>query len=128
MRVGSTSEGSTTGSSQDLPYWVTEMALPKGSKEATLSMMNSSITYLDGLDYVQRYAWFGAFRANDANAWTGSAVALFDDKGGLTEVGALYLGGEQRGYRVGMTGAAGRVPALKCLWIVLAAMMASFWV
>jgi hypothetical protein len=47
---------------------------------------------LDDLEYVERYAWFGAFRADDANEWTGDAVALFEDDGGLTELGALYLG------------------------------------
>lgn len=91
--------------------WVTEMALPQGSDGATLAMMNSSLPYLDGLDYVQGYAWFGAFRSDESNAWTGDNVALFDDDGGLTELGALYLGGDGRGYRVGMTGGAAGRPA-----------------
>lgn len=85
-------------------FWITEMALPQGGQEATLSMMNSSISYLDAADYVAAYAWFGAFRSNEANAWTGNAVSLFDDRGGLTDLGALYLGGKERGYETGMNG------------------------
>ena len=46
----------------------------------------------------------GAFRSNEANEWTGNAVSLFDDRGGLTSLGALYLGGQDRGYEPGMTG------------------------
>jgi hypothetical protein len=56
---------------------------------------------LDSLDYVERYAWFGAFRSDDANEWTGDGVALFDDDGGLTELGALYMGD---GYEEGQKG------------------------
>ena len=76
----------------DLKIWITELALPQQDVQATVEMMNSTLPYLDDLEYVERYAWFGAFRADDANEWTGDAVALFEDDGGLTELGALYLG------------------------------------
>ncbi|KAJ4320432.1 hypothetical protein N0V94_003403 [Neodidymelliopsis sp. IMI 364377] len=81
----------STGDS-DLKIWVTEMGLPQQDDDATVAMMNQTLPYLDGLDYVERYAWFGAFRTDDANEWTGDGVALFDDDGGLTELGALYMG------------------------------------
>lgn len=76
----------------NLKIWVTELGLPQQSADATVGMMNQTLPYLDGLDYVERYAWFGAFRTDDANEWTGDGVALFDDDGGLTELGAVYMG------------------------------------
>ncbi|KAE8867247.1 hypothetical protein PTNB73_05341 [Pyrenophora teres f. teres] len=83
-----------TNSARDQPLkiWVTEMALPQQDEKNTVAMMNQTLPYLDGKDYVERYSWFGAFRTGDANEWTGDSVALFDNKGGLTELGALYLG------------------------------------
>jgi len=75
-----------------LQLWVTELGLPQQDAAATVQMMNQTIPYLDNLTYVERYAWFGAFRTDDANEWTGNGVALFDDDGGLTELGALYMG------------------------------------
>lgn len=90
--------------SDKLRIWVTEMALPQASAEDTTSMMNQTLPYLDGLESVERYAWFGAFRTDDANQWTGDGVALFNGDGGLTECGALYLGGEGSGFSVGQQG------------------------
>jgi len=85
-----------TNSTRNSPLgiWLTEWALPQQDAQATTQMMNQSLGYLDGAAYVERYAWFGAFRTDDANKWTGDGVALFDDEGGLTGAGALYLGGE----------------------------------
>lgn len=95
----------SAGAGDLLQFWITEMALPSGGEDDTLAMMNQSMAYLDGLDYVQGYAWFGAFReGGGANEWTGDSVALFSGKGALTDVGALYLGGEARGFTEGMTG------------------------
>ncbi|KAI1878258.1 uncharacterized protein JN550_000440 [Neoarthrinium moseri] len=95
-------ENSTTNA--DLKFWITEMALPQQDEDATVAMMNQSLAYLDDLDYVEGYAWFGAFRSDSANEWTGDAVSLFDDHGGLTELGSLYLGGEQNGFAEGTKG------------------------
>lgn len=88
----------------DLAFWVTEMALAQADEDTTVDMLNQTLPYLDGLDYVEAYAWFGAFREDDANGWTGSEVSFFDDDGGLTEVGSLYLGGEKNGFAVGTQG------------------------
>ncbi|KAL8335727.1 hypothetical protein RB598_009762 [Gaeumannomyces tritici] len=88
----------------DLKVWVTELALPQADAAATLSMMRASLALLDGEAWVGAYAWFGAFRAHEANAWTGDGVALLDEGGALTDVGAAYLGGEGKGFRAGMTG------------------------
>lgn len=111
-----------------LKIWVTEMALPQADAEATAQMINVTLPWLDGEDMVERYAWFGAFRTDDANEWTGDGVALFDDDGGLTEVGALYLGGDENGFKKGQKGegaAAGlRVSgAVGCLFVFGALMV-----
>jgi hypothetical protein len=86
----------------DLEVWLTEFALPQADEEVTGAMLNQTLPYLDGLEYVVRYGWFGAFRAHDANEWTGDGVSLLDEDGGLTELGVVYLGGEGRGWEVGM--------------------------
>ncbi|KAM9876099.1 Alkali-sensitive linkage protein 1-like protein 1 [Verticillium dahliae] len=67
-------------------------------------MLNQSMTYLDGLDLVEGYAWFGAFRTDNANEWTGDSVSMFNNDGALTEVGATFLGGEANGFEKGMKG------------------------
>lgn len=93
-----------------MKYWFTEMALPQQSEDDTAAMMNESMTYLDGLDYVQAYAWYGAFRKGaSADSYTGDNVALFNKKGALTDVGAIYLGGKEEGFKAGMTGSASAV-------------------
>jgi hypothetical protein len=87
--------------SENVSIWVTEMGLPQQSAENTVGMMNQTLPYLDQLEYVEKYAWFGAFRTEDANEWTGDGVALFDEDGGLTKLGALYMGD---GYKEGQKG------------------------
>lgn len=102
------SSGNPAGPGKDgMGIWVTEMALPQADAEATESMMAAALPALDGRRDVEGYAWFGAFRRDEANAWTGANVALFDGDGGLTELGALYLGGEEWGYREGLMGSGG---------------------
>ena len=94
----------SNGDDTRLKIWVTEMALPQANADATVSMMNETLPYLDGQDNVEKYAWFGAFRTSDANEWTGDGVALFDKDGGLTDLGALYLGGDANGFKQGQKG------------------------
>ncbi|KAL4727059.1 hypothetical protein ACLX1H_005959 [Fusarium chlamydosporum] len=98
----------------DAPFWITEMALPKADEEATFAMMNETLPELDKRKDVQAYAWFGAFRTKDANEWTGKSVSLFDGDGGLTKLGAEYLGGEDKGFEEGMSQGVLRMPS-KCL-------------
>ncbi|RMZ88027.1 hypothetical protein DV736_g4747, partial [Chaetothyriales sp. CBS 134916] len=58
----------------DKPVWLTEFAIPSASVQATETMMNQSLPWLDATAWVQRYAWFGTFRSNDANEWTGDGL------------------------------------------------------
>ncbi|KAH8673283.1 glycosyl hydrolase catalytic core-domain-containing protein [Xylariales sp. PMI_506] len=108
-------------SDSTLEFWVTEMALPQADEETTASTLNQSIAYLDGLDYVSGYAWFGDFREDDSNEWTGESVAFFDNNGGLTEVGSLYLGGSQNGFAVGVKGQGAASTLSVSAWAVAAA-------
>ncbi|KEY73816.1 hypothetical protein S7711_03115 [Stachybotrys chartarum IBT 7711] len=86
------------------PLWITEVALPQASADETLAMLNETIAYLDDDDGVEAYAWFGAFRTDEANEWTGDGVSFFNGEGELTDVGAQYLGGEEGGFETGMAG------------------------
>ncbi|KAF5657151.1 hypothetical protein FHETE_10601 [Fusarium heterosporum] len=109
----------------DARFWITEMALPKEDEEATFAMMNESLTSLDGNDAVQAYAWFGAFRTNDANEWTGKSVSFFDKNGGLTELGAEYLGGEEKGFEEGQSTGNLQTPS-RCVFLVAMFMSAIY--
>jgi hypothetical protein len=101
--LGSLDEFYNTNTTRNptLKIWLTELGLPQQSADATVQMMNQTLPYLEKLDYLEKYAWFGAFRPKDANAWTGDGVALFDNNGGLTQLGALYMG---NGYSKGQKG------------------------
>lgn len=92
----------SNSSEPETPFWITEMALPGEDDELNIAMLNESMSYLDDLDYVEGYAWFGAFRTDDANDWTGDGVSMFDSDGGLTKLGAEYLGGEDNDFEEGM--------------------------
>ena len=128
--LGTLDEFYNTNSSRDPPLkiWVTEMALPQADAEATVQMMNQTLPYLDRLDYVERYAWFGAFRTDDANEWTGDGVALFDDNGGLTKLGALYMGGDANGFSQGQQGeGAGARMEVEWRWTLALLVVAMFF-
>ncbi|RMZ81662.1 hypothetical protein DV737_g2407, partial [Chaetothyriales sp. CBS 132003] len=85
----------------DKPVWLTEFAIPSASVEATQAMMNQSLPWLDATTWIERYAWFGTFRSNEANEWTGDGVSLLQADGGLTVLGATYLGGDKTGFKQG---------------------------
>jgi hypothetical protein len=74
--LGTLNEFYNTNTTRNPPIkiWVTELALPQMNKEATAQMMNQTLPYLDSQDYVEKYAWFGAFRTKDANEWTGDGT------------------------------------------------------
>lgn len=89
--------------SSGLGIWITEVALPQQSAAATLVMMNTTLPYLDQLDYVDKYSWFGFFREQNANSWTGDGVSLLDDSGDLTQLGARYLSTSNFTFTQGMS-------------------------
>ncbi|KAI3325434.1 glycoside hydrolase family 128 protein [Xylariaceae sp. AK1471] len=95
---------SGSGIDGNVRIWVSELGLPQADQNTTFAMMNQSLPYLDQLEYVEKYAWFGVFRPKEANEWTGDGLALFQNDGGLSELGAYYLGGEANGYKIGQQG------------------------
>jgi hypothetical protein len=80
-----------------LPIWVTEFAEPDATLAATQQFFNQSTSYLSKLPYLDRYAWFGTFRADTASSFVGPNVSFLDDGGQLTDLGSWYLGGHATG-------------------------------
>ena len=75
------------------PVWITEFAATNWNKDAPLpkdhveNFAKESIKYLDTLDWVERYAWFGPMR--DCGT-VGRGARMLDDEGGLTALGKAY--------------------------------------
>jgi hypothetical protein len=89
--------GSGTGGFYDYLYqlhgqfpnhtlWVTEYAETSSNDSVVLQFLNDTTTTLDGLDFVERYAWFGYFRPSD-----GSHYNLLDVNGHLNAAGQVYV-------------------------------------
>ncbi|KAK9419364.1 putative Asl1-like glycosyl hydrolase catalytic domain-containing protein [Seiridium unicorne] len=95
---------SKVGLQGDLEMWVTELGVPGAPMDANYAVMSQTLPYLDTLDFVERYAWFGIFRPDGANNWTGAGLSLFENDGGLSTLGDLYVGGEANGFSVGEKG------------------------
>jgi hypothetical protein len=66
--------------------WVTEFAETAPNDTVVLDFMNQTVTMLDGLDWVERYAWFGYFRPSDGSHWN-----LLDVNGDLNAAGQVYV-------------------------------------
>ncbi|KAI5845061.1 glycosyl hydrolase catalytic core-domain-containing protein [Morchella snyderi] len=74
----------------DQKLWITELGYAHVDLQATEDFFNSTVNYLDNLDYVERYSWFGAFRADVSNVGPNGAMLSADGK--LTDIGLWYLG------------------------------------
>ena len=72
----------------NLTQWVTEYALPNANVADTQAFFNTSAEYFDRINYVERYSYFGGFRAGVSNV--GANVAMLDNNGGLTQIGGWY--------------------------------------
>ncbi|KAG7088302.1 hypothetical protein E1B28_012312 [Marasmius oreades] len=73
------------GQFPNYPLWVTEFASTSSEDNVVMDFLNQSIHYLDTLDFVERYAWFGYFR-KDSN----SHYNLLDINGELNNLGRTY--------------------------------------
>ena len=75
------------------PVWITEFASTNWNKENPLprehveSFARDSVKYLDSLDWVERYAWFGPMRDTGT---VGRWARMLDDEGKLTSLGKSY--------------------------------------
>ncbi|KUJ19682.1 uncharacterized protein LY89DRAFT_549186, partial [Mollisia scopiformis] len=74
-----------------MPLWITEFALSYSPILATETFFNQSITLFDNDTSVERYSYFGAFRASASNV--GWNASMIDGVGNLTDIGSWYLGG-----------------------------------
>lgn len=77
----------------DKPAWITEFAPTNWNVESPLGkehvekFCRESCQYLDGLEWVERYAFFGAMRDTGT---VGRWASMLDNKGKLTELGKIY--------------------------------------
>ncbi|KAL0581171.1 hypothetical protein V5O48_000861 [Marasmius crinis-equi] len=69
--------------------WVTEYASTSLNATEVEDFLNQTTVYLDGLDWVERYAWFGYFRPEN-----GSAYNMLEADGGLNNLGKHYVGAD----------------------------------
>jgi len=71
------------------PIWVTEFADTSDNDTLVWQFMNESIIYLDSLDWIERYAWFGWFRPQDLVHYN-----MLNDNGSVNDLGKLYIGAD----------------------------------
>ncbi|KAH7031438.1 glycosyl hydrolase catalytic core-domain-containing protein [Microdochium trichocladiopsis] len=76
-------------------FWITEFNLERQDLPTTQAYYNSTISYLDSLDSIERYTMFGAFRSGVSNI--GPNAAFLNNDGKLTDMGSWYLGGSATG-------------------------------
>ncbi|KAK4636030.1 Alkali-sensitive linkage protein 1 [Fulvia fulva] len=75
------------------PVWITEFACTNWNQDAPLPrehvehFARESVKYLDTLDWVERYAWFGPMRDTGT---VGKWARMLDDEGKLTPLGKAY--------------------------------------
>ncbi|KAF9447035.1 glycoside hydrolase family 128 protein [Macrolepiota fuliginosa MF-IS2] len=69
------------------PIWITEYAELSDNDTVVLNFMNDTINYLDTLDWVERYSWFGFFRPEQDVHYN-----MLQEDGSLNDLGQLYIG------------------------------------
>jgi hypothetical protein len=75
------------------PVWITEYACTNWNKDKPLprehveTFARESVKYLDSLDWIERYAWFGPMRDTGT---VGKWARMLDDDGKLTPLGKAY--------------------------------------
>ncbi|KAF8314951.1 hypothetical protein DL93DRAFT_2057831 [Clavulina sp. PMI_390] len=79
------------------PIWVTEWACVNYANPSAPcadsyipQFMNETQSFMDSTDWVERYAWFGAFRTMPGGL--SSALQLYDSNGKITALGKQYIG------------------------------------
>ncbi|KDQ10749.1 glycoside hydrolase family 128 protein [Botryobasidium botryosum FD-172 SS1] len=68
------------------PVWITEFASTSSNDATVADFMTQTIRYLDTLDWVERYSWFGMFRQE-----SNSHYSMLDTAGNLNQLGKIYL-------------------------------------
>ncbi|QIX01917.1 hypothetical protein AMS68_007434 [Peltaster fructicola] len=81
------------GTDSGKKVWITEYACTNWNKDAPLpqehveSFAAETCKYLDGLDWIERYAWFGPMRDTGT---VGRWARMLDDNGKLTSLGQIF--------------------------------------
>ncbi|KAF8602907.1 hypothetical protein BDV93DRAFT_523744 [Ceratobasidium sp. AG-I] len=79
-----------------LPIWITEFSCqnfvpgPQCTYDEIVQFMNTTQTFMDKTEWVERYAWFGAMAALPANV--NNLTALMDPSGVINPLGQQYIG------------------------------------
>ncbi|KAF8461711.1 glycosyl hydrolase catalytic core-domain-containing protein [Kalaharituber pfeilii] len=99
--------------------WLTELGFAHQELDVTQEFFNVTMEYLDRLEYVERYAWFGSFRSSVSNV--GPNAAMLNEDGQLTDIGSWYLGGNgsgivPSGQDSGTSGTPGRLRVQALQW------------
>ncbi|KAF9464166.1 hypothetical protein BDZ94DRAFT_1191650 [Collybia nuda] len=68
------------------PLWVTEFATTSTNDAEVVDFLNSTIRYMDTLDWIQGYAWFAYFRKEGTSHYN-----LLDVNGNLNDLGKIYV-------------------------------------
>jgi Glycosyl hydrolase catalytic core len=77
--------------------WITEFACTSWdpsypvSQEEISDFFHEATQKLDRIDWIERYAWFGAARRPDPAL--GSGICLIDPHGKLSQLGIRYMNG-----------------------------------
>ncbi|KAH7417772.1 glycosyl hydrolase catalytic core-domain-containing protein [Cadophora sp. MPI-SDFR-AT-0126] len=74
-----------------IPLWISEFALDYSPTLTTEAAFNETIAMFDNDTAIERYSYFGSFRASDSGV--GWNATMLDGLGELTNIGSWYLGG-----------------------------------
>ncbi|KAK5129404.1 hypothetical protein LTR08_003291 [Meristemomyces frigidus] len=113
--------GQVNGTYSNMTMWVTEYAYADAKLDDSQDFYNQSASFMDRIDYITHYSYFGAFRSDTSNV--GADAAMLTQKGKLTDIGAWYLGQKATG-NVPKGGAA---QAAKFAGWAVVVVAAAFW-
>ncbi|MCJ1475090.1 hypothetical protein MMC13_003750 [Lambiella insularis] len=73
------------------PLWITEFGMDGTYPDWMVqSFMRTAVSWLDSLEYVARYAWFGAYTGSENSAGADSGMEINEDGTGLSPEGKIF--------------------------------------
>ncbi|KAJ3520302.1 hypothetical protein NM208_g13762 [Fusarium decemcellulare] len=105
----------------DAQIWITEYAYAHQDPAPTDAFFQQTLKWFDESDFIGRYTYFGAFRSGVSNV--GPNAALLNNQGGLTTIGAEYLGLNTTGSEDNAAPSSMSLPHVGFLALVLAAVL-----
>jgi hypothetical protein len=73
-----------------MPLWITEYGCTSSNPSDVIAFLQATTNYMDSLSWVERYAWFGAFR--DSQGPVGYMGMISAATGKLNRLGQIYTG------------------------------------